>query len=179
MNLPEFIRIADSAHVFETDIDPLCTLPSHNFAPDASLYARVVETTAPAFDPITQAVSRDGVELVDGVWQYKWSVTSLSADQVAANQAAAVAATIASFDAALTNHLDTTAQTKRYDNRTTCALRAGYAGPFQAEGQAFASWMDACNWQAYQILTGVQSGDLTMPTVEEFIADLPELVWPT
>jgi hypothetical protein len=83
------------------------------------------------------------------------------------------------FDAALTTHLDSTAQARRYDNRITCAVRAGYPGPFQAEGQAFASWMDACNWQAYQVLAGVQSGSLTLPTVDEFIADLPEMVWPT
>lgn len=87
--------------------------------------------------------------------------------------------TLADFDAALTAHLDSTAQARRYDNRITCALRAGYVGPFQAEGQAFATWMDACNWQAYQVLAGVQSGDLSMPTVAEFIGDLPEMVWPT
>lgn len=89
------------------------------------------------------------------------------------------APTVDDFDAALTAHLDATAQARRYDNRITCALRAGYTGPFQAEGQAFATWMDACNWQAYQVLAGVQSGALTMPTVEEFVADLPDMVWPT
>ncbi len=42
--------------------------------------------------------------------------------------------TIADFDAALTAHLDATAQAKRYDNRITCMVRAGFPGPFQAEG---------------------------------------------
>ena len=41
---------------------------------------------------------------------------------------------IAVFDAALVAYLDATARERRYDNRVTCALRAGYPGPFQAEG---------------------------------------------
>lgn len=86
--------------------------------------------------------------------------------------------TVEDYDKALTAHLDSTAQQRKYDNRITCALRAGYPGPFQAEGQAFATWMDSCNWQAYQVLSGVESGTLSMPTIEEFISDLPAMVWP-
>lgn len=112
------------------------------------------------------------VDATTGGIGWLWDGTTLTPPPVPAP-------TVEDYDAALTNHLDATAKTKRYDNRITCALRAGYTGPFQAEGQAFASWMDACNWQAYQVLAGVQSGALTMPTVEEFIADLPAMVWPT
>lgn len=82
------------------------------------------------------------------------------------------------FDAALTAHLDSTARARRYDNRITCALRAGYPGPFQAEGQAFALWMDTCNAQAYQTLAAVQAGTAPVPTVAEFIASLPAMTWP-
>lgn len=87
--------------------------------------------------------------------------------------------TLADFDAALTAHLDSTAQARRYDNRITCALRAGYVGPFQAEGQAFALWMDTCNATAYQLLAEVQAGTRPMPsTTQELIDALPPMVWP-
>ena len=89
-------------------------------------------------------------------------------------------ATLALFDAALTQHLDATAQARKYDNRITCMVRAGFPGPFQAEAIAFATWCDNCNWHAYQVLAGVQEGTLPMPaSVAEFLADMPPMVWPT
>lgn len=89
------------------------------------------------------------------------------------------ALTVADFDNALTQHLDKTAQAKRYDNRITCALRAGYPGPFQAEGQAFAAWMDTCNAQAYALLAEVQSGTRPLPESTKALIDaLPPMVWP-
>ena len=78
----------------------------------------------------------------------------------------------------LENHYDTVAQEKRYDNRYTCALRAGYSGPFQAEGQAFAVWMDTCNAHGYQIIADVLDGKRTIPTATELVAELPVITWP-
>ncbi len=86
----------------------------------------------------------------------------------------------ADFDRALTDHLDKVAQARRYDNRITCMVRAGFAGPFQAEAVAFAQWADACNAQAYQLLAQVQAGTLALPqTTQAFIDLLPPMVWPT
>ena len=83
------------------------------------------------------------------------------------------------FEAALDRHLDATAQARRYDNRITCALRAGYPGPFQAEGQAFALWMDACNLAAYTLLAEVQAGTRPLPeNTQALIEALPPMVWP-
>ena len=80
---------------------------------------------------------------------------------------------------AMTALFDSTAQSKRYDSRITCALRAGYAGPFQAEGQAFASWMDACNALGYTLLAEVQANTRPMPaTISDALALLPAMVWP-
>lgn len=87
---------------------------------------------------------------------------------------------IKACDTALTNHLDTTAQARKYDNRIACMVRAGFAGPFQAEAQAFAIWADSCNAVAYQYLAEVQSGARPMPSSpQELINVLPEMVWPT
>ena len=77
----------------------------------------------------------------------------------------------------LESYYDSIARIKRYDDRKTCALRAGYAGPFQAEGAAFAIWMDTCNVYGYQVMADVQAELRVVPTAEELIAELPEPPW--
>ena len=85
---------------------------------------------------------------------------------------------VAKYDKALTDYLDSVAQQRRYDNRITCALRAGYVGPYQQEGIAFAQWMDECNSQAYRLMYNVLEGLAVEPTVEEFLSSLPAIQWP-
>lgn len=82
------------------------------------------------------------------------------------------------FISAMEGHYDQVAQAKKYDNHLTCTLRAGYAGPFQAEGTSFALWMDECNAYGYTEMEKVMTGVRTMPTVAEFIAELPASPWP-
>jgi hypothetical protein len=87
--------------------------------------------------------------------------------------------TLEDFDSTLTAHLDSTAQQRRYDNRITCMVRAGFPGPFQAEGVAFATWCDTCNAFAYNFMAEVQAGTQPMPSSPaEFVAMLPVMVWP-
>lgn len=78
---------------------------------------------------------------------------------------------------ALENYYDQVAQVKKYDNRLTCALRAGYAGPFQSEGIQFAIWMDTCNEAAYTIMDAVLAGNRGIPTAEQLISELPTPPW--
>jgi len=78
---------------------------------------------------------------------------------------------------ALEAHYDQVAKVKNYDNRFTCTLRAGYAGPFQQEGTDFALWMDNCNLYAYQEMGKVQAGTRPAPTPEELVAELPVAPW--
>lgn len=78
----------------------------------------------------------------------------------------------------LNSHMDSVAQERRYDNRFTCSLRAGYEGPFKAEGLAFAAWMDACNLIAYGVISEVNRGEATAPTDSELIAMMPTIEWP-
>lgn len=47
----------------------------------------LLETAPPTINPITESVSRDGAEKVNGQWQYKWKVTKLPTEQVNINQA--------------------------------------------------------------------------------------------
>lgn len=85
---------------------------------------------------------------------------------------------IKQYESALDAHLNAVAQSHRYDDRKTFALRAGYPGPYQAEGIAFAVWMDTCNVQAYGMLQSVLDGGKPMPTINEMIAALPEFILP-
>lgn len=80
--------------------------------------------------------------------------------------------------AVLNRHLDSVAGQRRYDSRFTCALRAGFPGPFQEEGQVFAAWMDACNMAAYQLMAEVKAGSRAVPTEAELIAAMPTIEWP-
>lgn len=142
-------------------------------------YALVQPVARPAIDPLTHDCAEGAPGLIDGVWQQTWVLTAVGAEVQAQRAAAALQTTIAAFDAALTAHLDNTAQQRRYDNRITCMVRAGFAGPFQAEGVAFATWCDTCNTTAYAMLAAVQAGTEPMPeSPAAFIATLPAMVWP-
>lgn len=82
------------------------------------------------------------------------------------------------YIAALEARYDLVARQRRYDDRKTCALRAGYAGPFQVEGTAFAIWMDEQNVYAYAQLDAVLAGEREKPTPDELVAELAPMVWP-
>ena len=100
-------------------------------------------------------------------------------DGTAFSSPAPATPTVADFVAALEDHYDTKAKERRYDDRYTCALRAGYPGPFQAEGTAFAVWMDDCNALGYTTLAQVLAGQRAAPeSTAALIAELPPMVWP-
>lgn len=80
---------------------------------------------------------------------------------------------------AVQQHLDQAAKSRNYDDIKSAALRASYAGPWQAEGVAYAQWMDACWAYAYQVQADVQAGQRTIPTAAELLAELPTLELPT
>lgn len=79
--------------------------------------------------------------------------------------------------AELEAHYDSVARVKHYDNRLTCALRAGYAGPFQLEGQTFAIWMDTCNVYAYGAMSDCLAGTRAIPSGPELVSELPVSPW--
>jgi len=102
-----------------------------------------------------------------------------TAEQLASESAISFAQGMQSrLTAALSDHLNQVAGQRSYDDRFTCSLRAGYPGPFQAEGQTFAAWMDACNMAAYQIMSEVKRGLRPVPTEAELIEALPVIEWP-
>lgn len=140
----------------------------------------VTSVMPPEHNPISQELRELAPAVTpSGNYEQRWDVVALSPEQIAANQLAADEAMVKACDKALTDHLDATAKSRRYDNRITCAVRAGYPGPFQAEGQAFALWMDTCNALAYQFLAEIHAGSRPMPSdPQQLIDELPDMVWP-
>lgn len=132
-----------------------------------------VHPQIPEYDPELQTVVPESVGFKDGKATQTYRV-----EQLPLSPEETIGILVRRYDAALTAHLDKVAAERRYDNRITCSLRAGYPGPYQAEGIAFATWMDTCLYAAYELLQKIQAGTAAIPTVEEFIASLPVLQWP-
>lgn len=126
----------------------------------------VVELPKPDFEPDLQRVD-ETVQIFDNRVEVGWTVVALPAEQIEAN-----------LDRALMQHLHARAAERRYDSIHTATLRAGYPGPFQAQGVAYATWMDSCNAAAYQIMAEVKAGQRAIPTAAELLAEMPELVLP-
>lgn len=85
----------------------------------------------------------------------------------------------AAFTAAIQAHLDGFARTRNYDGILSAATYATSTVPkFRAEGQYAVESRDATWAKAYEILGAVMTEQRPMPTLEEVIAELPELAWP-
>ena len=83
------------------------------------------------------------------------------------------------FTDAIQAHLDRFAQTRNYDGIMSAATYATSTVPkFRAEGQYAVQARDLTWAKGYEIMGAVMSGARPMPTLEEVIAELPELKWP-
>lgn len=135
---------------------------------------------APDYNRITQKVEQDTPVYRDGKWVTSWKVIDLDAAEIASNEDRLKKELVAVYSAALDRHFDSVAAVKRYDSRVTCALRAGYPGPFQADGIAYATWMDECNALAYRWWAEIEAGTKPMfASPQEFIDELPQMTWPS
>lgn len=74
-------------------------------------------------------------------------------------------------------HMDTKVKERGYDNIHTARLYA-LGTEFREEGIACVVWCDVVWRTCNNILNEVTAGQREIPTVQELIAELPELVWP-
>ena len=73
--------------------------------------------------------------------------------------------------------LDAKAQELLYDNcLSVCSYIDTGVAKFDAEGKAFRAWRSAVWAKGYEILAQVQTGQRSIPTEEQLIAELPKLV---
>lgn len=86
------------------------------------------------------------------------------------------AQTRAQLEFAVDNFMDSKARAKGFRDRHSFALRAGITGSsWHDQAQVFGAWMDAVNDYCWQVLKDCGEGKRTVPTVEELLAELPEL----
>jgi hypothetical protein len=104
----------------------------------------------------------------------KWKLINGAWIAIDTSKQEAIAANIAAIEA----EMHRKAALRQYDNIKSAALRAGYPGPFHDEGVAYATWMDECYALAIAVLEEVDAGTRPMPTPEESVAMMPELVLP-
>jgi hypothetical protein len=84
----------------------------------------------------------------------------------------------AAIEHAIKQHMDTVAQSKRYDNRDSCRLYAGYPNPYQAEAVAYGQWVAEC-WRVSNIAQAdIIAGLRSIPTPAEAVLELSAMVWP-
>lgn len=76
--------------------------------------------------------------------------------------------------------LDDFARTRAYDGiLSACTYATSTVEKFATEGQYAVQARDATWATCYQIMADVQQGQRPMPTIEQVLAELPELGWPT
>jgi hypothetical protein len=102
----------------------------------------------------------------------------VTAEQKAAQAAAALTET---FRLAIQSHVDQTAQARRYDSAVSLA---SYDTPNQpnagwrAEAAAFVAWRTAVWEYVNEQLEKVEAGDRPVPGLDQFMDELPAMVWP-
>lgn len=79
---------------------------------------------------------------------------------------------------AVQHHLDTTAQSRKYDNIISlCSYASSSNVRYGNEGTAGLIWRDAVWTYCETVVDDVILGNRTIPTVEELIAELPTIGW--
>jgi hypothetical protein len=80
---------------------------------------------------------------------------------------------------AIQAHIDTTAGQRDYGSAVSAASYAtSKNAKWKSEAETFVDWRDSVWTYVYEQLALVQAGQRTQPTVAEFIAELPAIVWP-
>lgn len=93
--------------------------------------------------------------------------------------AEAQAAMLARYEAAIQQHIDGASQGRGYrDGFALAGYVASGVAQWAAEAQAFVVWRDAVWLHAHAELAKVTAGARTVPGMEEFIGELPAIVWP-
>lgn len=82
------------------------------------------------------------------------------------------------YSQALQRHIDNTAQQKEFTSGVSCASYANSIDQnWKQEALDFIRWRDQCWLYAIDVQSKVEAGTIDAPSLDQFIADAPELVW--
>lgn len=126
--------------------------------PSPACPADHIEMTSPRPTP-------DHVAQADG----SWAIPPPIPEQIAAQMLAHVDA-----------HLTTTANQRGYDSIDSASKYIGNTlnAHWAMEGEALRDWAVLVYTKCYEIQADVLAGKMAVPTTEELLAMLPDLVWP-
>ena len=89
------------------------------------------------------------------------------------------APTLEAYEHAIQAMVDATAKEKLFRDGVTLASYTASTNPqWAAEAIAFVAWRDGVWAYSYAELAKVQAGEREQPTPEEFLTELPAIVWP-
>lgn len=125
----------------------------------------------PEYDEQTHHLLRNQTE--------EWRVTEYGVEVTYTIAPKAAADVKQRFSDAIQNMLDTAAQSRGYDSAISISTYFNSGHPrWSAEAQSFVRWRDEVLDYSYVELDKVMSGERDMPTIADFLAELPAITWP-
>lgn len=83
------------------------------------------------------------------------------------------------YQIAIQAKIDEVARSKQFnDGVAISSYIASTVESWAAQAQAFVAWRDNVWQYSYSELDKVQTGERGQPTIDEFLSELPEIVWP-
>ncbi|MBD9454018.1 hypothetical protein IB244_21135 [Rhizobium sp. RHZ02] len=83
------------------------------------------------------------------------------------------------YENAVQGVIDATAREKQFrDGVTLASYEASTVQPWASQAIAFIAWRDDVWQYAYSELSKVQDGEREQPSIEAFLLEIPEMVWP-
>lgn len=137
-------------------------------------FFRFVSTIIPSYNSNSEKIVETLV-LNDNLVTYNYEVVPLSPEELYEH----VTNMKFFFVALIEDFLNTTVRVKDYkDILHACSYINSSIPSYQQESQAVIHWRDLVWVKAYEVQNAIANGERAIPTQEEFMAELPVLVWP-
>ena len=137
--------------------------------PSAAMYAQIgaypARQTQPSDAPDGKIAVPDGYALQGGEWVQQWRFDD------------APAPTLEAFDFAMEEHLTAERMERGYTTREPDVYLNSQVPRWASDARDWVAHRDAVMLYALEIMNAVESGTREPPTLAEFKAGLPKIVW--
>lgn len=161
-----FIRIVDGAPVSVSlneirKENPKISFPSE-FTQELMDAYRVIDANVE--EPILVHGQKLGAMVMRGAETVTWEVIEPAPEEI-----------IKQYDTALDTFIDEKAKELGFRDRYTASIYGSITGSrYKAKGASFGQWMTKCYETAEDIRDSVMAGEREQPTLEGFLAEMPE-----